>query len=240
MRLINGDCLIEMDALINEGIKVDMILCDPPYGLTKNKWDCVIDIDALWDRWKRLIKCRGAIAVFGQDKFSARMMLSNRKWHRYNIIWLKTTPTGFLNANRMPLRIHEDIMIFYNKLPTFNPQKTTGHTPVHSYTKHTSDGSNYGKTQTGISGGGSTERYPTSVLLFRTDKQKCSLHPTQKSVELCSYLIRTYTNETDLVLDCCMGSGSTGVAAKLLNRKFIGIELDRKYFEAAKKRVELA
>ena len=224
--------------LINEGVEVDMILCDPPYEKTKNAWDSVIDIHALWDRWKLLIKSGGVIAVFGQDKFSACMMLSNPKWHRYNLIWHKTTPTGFLNANRMPLRTHEDIMIFYDKLPTYNPQKTTGHQRKVSEAKHKVNcvkTENYGKHD--FLTYDSTERYPTSVLTFKTDKQKSALHPTQKPLELCSYLIRTYTNENDLVLDCCMGSGTVGVAADSLQRGFIGIELDERYFEIAKARI---
>ena len=118
LRLINEDCLTAMDSLITEGIKIDMVLCDLPYGATKNRWDSVIDIEAMWVRWKQLLKPKGVIVLFGQDKFTAKMMLSNEEWHRYNLIWQKTTPTGFLNAKRMPLRTHEDIMIFYNELPT--------------------------------------------------------------------------------------------------------------------------
>ena len=237
MILINGDCLPEMGKLITEGIKVDMVLCDLPYGVTRNKWDCTIDTASLWERWKQLLNPKGVVALFGQDKFTARMMLSNEKWHRYNLIWQKTTPTGFLNSKRMPLRAHEDIMIFYNELPTYNPQKTKGHAPVNSYTKHTADGTNYGKTRKGYSGGGSTERYPISVLPLKSDKQQSALHPTQKPVSLCEYLIKTYTNEGDLVLDNCMGSGTTGVAAINSNRDFIGIELDKEYFAIALERI---
>ena len=138
----------------------------------------------------------------------------------------------------MPMKAHENILVFYKKLPTYNPQKTTGHTKVHSYTKHQDDGSNYGKTKIGISGGGSTERFPRDVQIFKSDKQKVSLHPTQKPVALLEYLIKTYTNENDVVLDCFMGSGSTGVAAINTNRKFIGIEKDENYFEIARNRIE--
>ena len=136
------------------------------------------------------------------------------------------------------MKAHENILVFYKKLPTYNPQKTTGHTPVHSYTKHQDDGSNYGKTLIGISGGGSTERYPRSVQVFKTDKQKEALHPTQKPVDLLEYLIKTYTNEGETVLDNTMGSGSTGVAAVRTNRNFVGIELDDTYFEIANKRIK--
>lgn len=204
---------------------VDMIFCDLPYGVTaQNKWDVVIPPQILWPEFERIIKPHGVILLFGQDKFTALMMLSNRKLHRYNIIWQKTRPTGFLNANRMPLRCHEDIMVFYKALPVYYPQKTQGHHPVHSFTKHVSDGSNYGRTKIGISGGGSTERFPTSVWNFPNDKQRIALHPTQKPVDLCRYAIRTYTNPGHLVLDPCCGSGSIPVAAYLEGRRYIGID----------------
>lgn len=157
---------------------------------------------------------------------------------KYEWIWEKTTATGHLNSKKMPMKAHENILVFYKKLPTYNPQKTTGHTPVHSYTKYQDDGSNYGKTKIGISGGGSTERYPRDIIIFKTDKQYCSLHPTQKPVALLEYLIKTYTNENELVLDNCMGSGSTGIACINTNRRFIGIEKDDKYFNIAKERIE--
>lgn len=150
----------------------------------------------------------------------------------------------------MPMKAHENIMvfadldetpetiqIFYDKLPTYNPQMSEGHTPVHSYTKHTTDGSCYGETKIGISGGGSTQRYPRDVLCFKWDTQKSSLHPTQKPLEACEYFIRTYTNEGDIVLDSCMGSGTTGVACRNLKRRFIGIEMVEKYFNIAKERI---
>jgi len=136
LKLINADCLIAMDDLIAEGVVIDMVLCDLPYGATKNKWDSIIDIESLWVRWKQLLKPKGVVVLFGQDKFTAKMMLSNEKWHRYNLIWQKTTPAGFLNAKRMPLRTHEDIMVFYKELPTYNPQKTTGHQRKISKAEH--------------------------------------------------------------------------------------------------------
>ena len=203
---------------------IPLIFADLPYGTTQNKWDSVIPPAPLWEQYERIITDNGAILLFGQDKFTAMMMLFKEDIHRYNIIWKKTTPTGFLNSKRMPLRIHEDIMVFYKSLPTYNPQKTTGHTPVHSYTKHTSDGTNYGETKLGVSGGGSTERYPTSIWEFPTDKQKCSIHPTQKPLELCRCGIRTYSNEGDLVLDNCCGAGTIPLAAKLENRNYIGMD----------------
>ncbi|MEH7087312.1 site-specific DNA-methyltransferase, partial [Neobacillus drentensis] len=152
-------------------------------------------------------------------------------------VWEKTAATGHLNAKKMPMKAHENVLVFYKNLPTYNPQKTVGHKPVNSYTKYQSDGSNYGKTDTGISGGGSTERYPRSVQTFSSDKQKESLHPTQKPVALFEYLIKTYTNEGDLVLDNCIGSGTTAVAAVKCNRNYVGIELNQEYIEIANTRL---
>jgi len=220
--IYNVDCLVGMKEIPDASI--DMIFCDLPYGATKNKWDSVIPPDKLWVQYNRIIKPHGAILLFGQGAFTALMIMSNYSMFRYNLIWQKTKPSGFLNASRMPLRSHEDIMVFYKNLPVYNPQKTFGHTPVHSFTKHSSDGSNYGATKLGISGGGSTERYPTSVWQFPSDTQKSALHPTQKPVNLCRYAIRTYSNVGDTVLDNCCGSGSILLAAKLEGRHYIGMD----------------
>lgn len=234
--LKKGDCLKLMNDIPDKSI--DMILCDLPYGTTQNKWDSIIPLDKLWEQYCRVIKDNGAIVLFAQTPFDKVLGCSNLKMLKYEWIWEKTSATGHLNAKKMPMKAHENILIFYKKLPTYNPQKTTGHTPVHSYTKHQDDGSNYGKTLIGISGGGSTERYPRSVQVFKTDKQKEALHPTQKPVDLLEYLIKTYTNEGETVLDNTMGSGSTGVAAVRTNRNFVGIELDDTYFEIANKRIK--
>ena len=220
-----GDALKLMPLIPNK--KIDLILCDLPYGKTKNKWDSIIDLPSLWEQYKRIIKPNGAIILFGQDKFSAQVMLSNDKMHRYNIVWEKTSPTGHLNAKKMPLRSHEDIMIFYNKLPVYNPQKTTGHKRKTSSAHHKRNSkktTNYGSH--GLNGYDSTERYPKSVWKFATDKQKSALHPTQKPVLLIEELIKTYSNEGDLVLDNCAGSGTTGVSCKNTNRNFILMEND--------------
>lgn len=225
-----GDC-IEVMKLIDDN-SIDMILCDLPYGVTKNKWDSIIDLDKLWAEYERVIKINGAIVLFGQGKFSAKLMLSNEKMHRYNLIWEKTTPTGFLNANRMPLRSHEDLLVFYKKLPTYNPQKTTGHIRKASTANHKRNSkktSNYG--EHGLTTYDSTERYPKSVLKFATDKQKSALHPTQKPLALIEYLIATYSNEGETILDNCAGSGTTGLAAKNLNRNYIMIENDKVSYE---------
>ena len=237
--LFHGDCLEEMKNL-NCGV-ADLIICDLPYNTTNCNWDSPIDLVELWDRYDCVSKGgKTPILLFAQVPFNIILGQSNLKDLRYEWIWEKTTATGHLNANRMPMKAHENIMVFYNSLPTYNPQKTTGHTPVNRYTKHQDDGEIYGKTQAGLSGGGSTERFPRDVLVFPTDKQKEALHPTQKPVKLLEYFIETYSNEGDTVLDNTFGSGSTGVAAANTGRRFIGIEKDDKYFEIGKKRIEAA
>jgi len=231
-----GDCLQLMKQIPDQSI--NLICCDLPYGVTKNKWDSLIDLNLLWEQYERVIVENGAIVLFGQDKFSARLMLSNEKLHRYNLIWEKITPTGHLNAKRMPLRSHEDILVFYKKLPTYNPQKTTGHERKVSTAKHKRNSkktTNYGKH--GLTTYDSTERYPKSVLTFATDKQKSALHPTQKPLELIKYLVRTYSNEYDWILDNTCGSNTTGLACFELNRNYIGIENDFDMYEISKKRV---
>lgn len=237
IKLWHGDCLELMNNIPDKS--VDMIFADLPYSTTQNVWDCMINLDDIWSQYKRIIKDNGCIALWGQAPFSHILSCSNLKDYRYEWVIEKTKATGHLNAKKMPMKAHENILIFYKRLPTYNPQMTEGHMPVHSYTKHTTDGSCYGKTKTGISGGGSTQRYPRDVLQFKWDTQKSSFHPCQKPLEACKYFIKTYTNENDLVLDNCMGSGTTGVACKNLNRRFIGIEKDEKYFKIAKERIEV-
>ena len=239
IKLLQGDCLELMQQLPDKSI--DMILCDLPYGTTRCKWDIVIPFEPLWEQYNRIIKDNGAIVIFGQDKFTAKTMLSNEKMHRYNLIWKKVLPSGFLNANRMPLREHEDIMVFYKKLPTYNPQKTKGK-PCHSKGKaigkinsHILQNNNYGDFKC-VETKGDT-KFPTSVLEFAKPHPSVCLHPTQKPVALLEYLIKTYTNEGETVLDNCMGSGGTGVACLKTNRRFIGIELEEKYFKVAESRI---
>ncbi|WP_242808173.1 site-specific DNA-methyltransferase [Bacillus sp. N447-1] len=232
----NMDCLEGMKLLQDKS--VDMILCDLPYGVTaRNKWDVIIPFDKLWEQYERIIKDDGAIVLTATQPFASKLIMSNPNLFRYDWIWEKTLATGHLNAKKMPMRAHESILVFYKKLPTYNPIKTTGHTPVNSYTKHQDDGSNYGKTKIGISGGGSTERYPRSVQRFSADKQKEAMHPTQKPVALFEYLIKTYTNEGETVLDNCMGSGTTAAAAVNTNRNFIGFEILEEYCAAANERI---
>jgi len=236
MKLIHGECLEEMDRLIEQGVTVDAIITDPPYAKTKNKWDSVIPFTAMWERLNKIIKPNGAIVLFGQNSFTFKLGLSNEKLFRYTMVWEKTKAGGFLNANRMPLQAHEDILIFYKRLPTYNPQKTKGK----PYTKKTvtdGDGKNYGKfSRVGTVNINKGDRFPRSIVTISNDNHG-SLHPTQKPVELLEYLIKTYTNEGETVLDFTFGSGTTGIACQNTGRKFVGIEMDDKYFKIAKKRI---
>jgi len=191
----------------------------------------------MWEQLNRIIKHNGAIVLMGQTPFDKLLGASNLEMLRYEWIWEKTAATGHLNAKKMPMKAHENIMVFYKNKPTYNPQITEGHKPTNSYTKrHNSDGECYGKTRS-VSGGGKTTRYPRSIQVFVSDKQKIKLHPTQKPVALMEYLIKTYTNAGEKVLDFTMGSGTTGVACVNTGRNFIGIEKDGQYFEIAKKRI---
>lgn len=235
--LILGDCLKVMPSFADKSI--DMILCDLPYGETaRNKWDVCLPFDLLWKEYERIIKDDGAIILFANGMFTAELMTSNKKLWRYNLVWEKTQPTGFLNARRMPLRSHEDICVFYKRLPTYNPQKTTGHerkVSSASSKRNCKKSTNYG--EAGLVSYDSTERYPRSVLKFPKDIQHSALHPTQKPVALLEWLIKSYTLEGETVLDNCMGSGSTGVACLNTCRNFIGIESDKEYFDVAAKRI---
>ncbi len=234
--LMLGDCLDRMKEI--ESGTVDMILCDLPYGTTCCSWDAVIPFEKLWEQYERVIKENGAIVLFAAQPFTAVLATSNLKLFRYEWIWEKPAATGFFNAHFQPLRAHENILVFYKAKPTFNPIKTFGH--ERKTAKRKDIGSeHYGK-QVNIKSYDSTERYPRSVQLFSSDKQKSNFHPTQKPVALCEYLIRTYTNEGETVLDNTMGSGTTGVACVNTGRSFIGIEQEQKYFEIAQERIAQA
>lgn len=239
IELLHGDCLELMKDIADKSI--DMIVCDLPYGVTQNKGDVCLPFDKLWGQYERIIKDNGAIALFAQGLFYVDLVNSNRKLFKYDLIWNKVLPTGFLNAKRMPLRCHEQIAIFYKKQPTYNPQFTEGK-PLHgrgnSYKSKEVKNQNYGKfEQLDDVRKGSTQKYPTSILTFPKPHPSVAKHRTEKSIECIEWLIRTYTNEGDVVLDNCMGSGSTGVACINTNRKFIGIELDENYFEISKTRL---
>ena len=240
--LWNGDCLELMNNIPDKSI--DMILCDLPYGTTQNKLDIIVPFEPLWKQYERIIKDNGAIILFAQGVFYIDLVNSNRKLFRYDLVWDKCLVSGFLNAKRMPLRQHEQIAVFYKKLPTYNPQFTQGK-PLHSkgvaYTNKEIKNQNYGKFNiTDDTRAGSTQKYPTSIIKFQKPHPSITIHRTQKPVALLEYLIKTYTNEGDVVLDNCMGSGSTGVACKNLGRDFIGIEKDETYFKIAKERIDKA
>ena len=236
--LRKGDCLELMKDLPNESI--DMILADLPYGTTQNKWDVIIPLDKLWEQYERIIKENGMICLTSAEPFTSTLITSNKKMFKYDLIWDKKLSSGFLNAKRMPLRRHEQILCFYKKLPTYNPEMVTrGKVRKKGITtetgKHTS---NYGEFKNSVVE--NNEYYPTSIIEVSNANRKDKLHPTEKPVALLEYLIKTYTNEGETVLDNTMGSGTTGVACVNTNRNFIGMELDDKYFEIAKARINEA
>ena len=232
-----GDCLELMKEIKDKSI--DMILCDLPYGITANNKDIKLNLNKLWEQYNRIIKTNGAIVLTAAQPFTSELVLSNLKLFKYDLIWEKNDATGHLNSKKMPMRAHESILLFYKKLPIYNPIKTFGH--KRKTTKRVErfrlQSENYG-IQKGITQYDSTERYPRSVLKFATDKQKSKLHPTQKPVALFEYLIKTYSKEGDTILDNCMGSGTTGIACINTNRNFIGIELNYDYYSIAKLRIE--
>lgn len=247
-KVYNEDCLVGMKRI--EDKSIDMILCDLPYQTTKNSWDIMIPLEPLWEQYERIIKDNGAIVLTAQAPFDKILAASNLKLLRYEWIWEKTTATGHLNAKKMPMKAHENVLVFgkqdhehllvfYKRLPIFNPQKTTGHKRKVSTARHkrnSKKSTNYNDYN--LTSYNSTERYPRSVQTFSTDKQKMALHPTQKPVALFEFLIRTYTNENDIVLDNAWGSGTTGEACLRTNRKFLGFEKDKKIFLSSVERIE--
>lgn len=248
--LINGDCLIEMESIPSNSI--DLILCDLPYGTQKSngcKWDIVLPFNNLWEQYNRIIKDNGAIVLFGKEPFASLLRMSNLDMYKYDWIWEKDTKSNFMQANYQPLNNIETISVFSKAYAreikdkikmTYNPQFTNGEKykiPKESKTTEIfSTNHKNGKYQHTIRD--TSQRYPFVTLKFNSVKGKNKLHPTQKPVDLLEYLIKTYTNEGDTVLDNCMGSGSTGVACINTNRNFIGIELDKDYYEIAKNRIK--
>lgn len=214
---------------------VDMILCDLPYGTTQCPWDVLIPFEPLWNEYKRIIKDNGAIVLFGAEPFSSYLRISNIEMYKYDWVWDKVKGTGFYNANKQPMRNHELISVFYKTQCKYNPQKTQGHISKRVHKNETEQKNVYGKADRNYTYE-STERYPRSIQVFSTDTQRCSLHPTQKPIALCEYMILTYTDKGDLVLDNCAGSCSTGIAAHNTGRKFIGFEKDKDIFEVGCKR----
>jgi DNA modification methylase len=247
IKLMQGDCLERMKE-IPDG-SVDMILCDLPYGTTACKWDTIIPFEPLWGQYKRIVKKNGAVVLFGSQPFTSALVMSNSKMFKYALVWNKNVGGAFVLAKKRILPSHEDILIFGVKQTTYNPQMTVK--PIENRRPMKKEYKDRQKTIKMASGMikhsenyNEEENYPTSILLFPKQMQECNnlnrVHPTQKPVSLLEYLIKTYTNEGETVLDNTMGSGSTGVAAKNLNRSFIGIELDESYFQIAKKRIEEA
>ena len=243
-----GDCL-EVMKLIPSG-SIDAIITDPPYGTTACKWDSVIDFDLMWEQLNRIIKPNGAIVLFGSEPFSSALRMSNIKNYKYDWIWIKNRGTGHLNAKKMPMKYHENILIFYKKLPTYNPifiEYSESTKKIHTSNKVKTFDEKWVNKNKIYGNFKKLERnydfkrgkYPMNYLNFdvlsQTDKTR--VHPTQKPIALMEYLIKTYTNENETVLDFTMGSGSTGVAAKNLNRNFIGIEQDENYFHIAENRI---
>ena len=237
IKLYEGDCLNYLPEIPSES--VDLILADLPYGTTANSWDKVIPMEPLWEQYKRIIKDHGAICLFGQEPFSSHLRLSAPKSikFRYDWIYEKSMAFGFFLANKMPLRAHEIVSVFYKHLPTYNPQFTKGKPYVKIQHGPTT---NYCTTTKRIATVNTGKRYPRDVLHIDNHDKTKIYHPTQKPLELIKYMVKTYTNEGDTVLDNVMGSGQTGVACQELGRSFIGMEKEHKYFEIAKKRIEAA
>ncbi|MBF84455.1 MAG: hypothetical protein CL489_08280 [Acidobacteria bacterium] len=230
---MQGDCLERMKE-IPDG-SVDMVLTDPPYGTTACKWDTVIDLDKMWMQLKRVIKPNGAIVMTASQPFTSALIMSNPKTFKYCWVWEKERPSNPMLAKKQPLKYHEDIIVFYDKLPLYNPimtkgDKNHGSTSGSHFNQITQTNSKYCPNISDM-------KYPKSIQRFNSERGSTE-HPTQKPVALMEYLIKTYTYLGETVLDFTMGSGTTGVACKNLNRNFIGIELDQEYFDIAKKRIE--
>jgi len=229
-----GDCLEVMKTINDKSI--DAIICDLPYGTTACKWDTVIPFEPLWEQYKRIIKDNGAIVLFGSQPFTSALVMSNVKWFKYEWIWDKCNPTNFASANKQPMKYHENILVFSKKQAIYNPIKWQGkknHKQGLSKNNFAETRGNIKRVEDDLSG----LKFPKSIIQFEKHSSQCGLHPTQKPVALMEYLIKTYTNEGDTVLDNAMGSGSTGVACKNTNRNFIGIEKDENYFKIAEQRI---
>lgn len=231
---MQGDCLELMKTISDKSI--DAIICDLPYGTTACKWDSVIPFEPLWEQYKRVIKDNGAIVLTAAQPFTSALVMSNPQWFKYEWIWNKQAAGNFLNANRTPLMVHESVLVFYKSFGAYNPQKTIGKTRTKGGNKYSNNGcyGNYVEMPKTTY----NEYYPKSIIEDCSNAfRKNRLHPTQKPISLMEYLVKTYTNQGDIVLDNCMGSGTTGIACKNLGRKFIGIEQQPNYFEIASKRI---
>ena len=245
IKLYKGDCLEIMDKLIAEGVKVDAIITDPPYGTTACKWDSIIPFDKMWDRLNKLIKPNGAIVLFGSEPFSSLLRISNLKNYKYDWVWEKSNPANIGLSNIMPLKYHENIICFYMSQPTYNKQMIkrdelgtkrlkNKNNPIR-FKGSAIQGTSKKTVNYDINRYDEDFKNPSTILKFKVERGK--LHPTQKPVTLLEYLIKTYTKENETVLDFTMGSGTSGVACVNTNRNFIGIEKDEKYFEISKNRI---
>lgn len=246
-RIYQMNCLEGMKSIKDKSI--DMILCDLPYGTTnRNKWDIIIPFEPLWEQYERIIKDNGAILLFADEPFTSQLITSNKKLFKQRITWDKDRGAGFLNAKKMLLKQTEDIVLFYKKPPTYNPQMVKAKPEnIRDRSKEngkSTESTNYGKVKKVMSETDRNEslRYPTNLIKFSSVTGECNavnrMHPTQKPIELCEWLIKTYSNEGDLILDNCMGSGTTAVACINTNRKYIGFETEDQYIDVIKKRME--
>jgi site-specific DNA-methyltransferase (adenine-specific) len=235
-KLILAECIEEMKKIKKESI--DMILCDLPYGTTQCSWDSIIPFKDLWEQYERIIKLNGAIVLTASQPFTSNLVMSNPKLFRYSLVWEKSKSTGYLNSKKMPMRAHEDILVFYKKLPTYNPQmvqgtpydKGTAHRPTQVYREQ--KGEIHVKNEDGL-------RFPRSVQYFKTAESEGKVyHPTQKPIAMFEWLIKTYSNENDIILDNCIGAGTTAIAAIRTNRKYIGIEINEEYYKISLERIE--
>lgn len=239
-KLYNGDCLEIMDLLVKEGLKVDAIITDPPYGTTACPWDIIIPFDEMWKRLKVIRKENSPILLFGNEPFNSYLRISNIDEYKYDIYWQKERATNIFQLKKRPAKVIEIINVFYNKQCTYNPQMSKHNGPLRTNKIKNGklgvlvDSQNRKPNEYKDNG----TRYPLQIVQFKRDILTSNLHPTQKPVELMEYLVKTYTNKGDTVLDFTMGSGSTGIACKKLNRNFIGIELDKNYFDIAKDRID--
>ena len=233
-QVLQGDCF-EVMKDIPDG-SVDMILCDLPYGTSKCKWDVLVPFEPLWEQYKRVIKLKGAIVLTASQPFTSVLITSNLKDYRYNWVWEKSKATGYLNSKKLPMKAHEDICVFYQKPPTYNPQMWQS-TPYYKGSAHRPTDV-YGKQREVLVKNDTGLRYPRTVQYFKTAESEGKVHhPTQKPISLFEYLIRTYTNENEIVLDSCAGAGTTALAALNSNRKYICIEKDKEYYDVMRNRI---
>lgn len=237
-KLYKGDCLGIMDGLIDEGVKFNAIITDPPYGTTQNNWDEIIPFEEMWGRLNKLTYKKSTIILFGSEPFSSNLRVSNINNYKYDIIWDKGRGKDPMNARNRPMKRHENISIFYKQKGIYNPQMIKLDKPDVRKNNKTTTSSLWNKNGNIVTNKTYTERYPTSIFLCSNNNHKNRFHPNQKPVEILEWLVKTYTNEGDLILDFTMGSGSTGVACLNTNRRFVGIELDENYFKIAKQRLQ--